>query len=168
MNTIKQDPGSPDCIGCVAAMATGTTFAQFMEFAGERQAPWTDYDCYVYLLLRGFIMGGIGGQIEPEDDVPNTVVYGFRLDGQPAIASVTKAGRRHFIFWDGKEIHDPAPGVVKERKWSDYQVESIWPVTKIPDEYFEAAVKPLFHVKPEPALTAERGHSRRFSKFGGR
>ncbi|MFH2003081.1 MAG: hypothetical protein ABIK28_25675 [Planctomycetota bacterium] len=168
MNTIKQALGSPDCIGCVAAMATGTTFEEFLRFSKGRPSPWTDLDCFVYLLIHGFIMGGIGGQIEPEDDVPNTVVYGFRLDGQPAIASVTKGTGRHFLFWDGQEIHDPAPGVVEKRHWSDYQVESVWPVTQIPEEYFKA-VKPLFHVtQPQPAPKAKKGRSRRFSKFGGR
>jgi hypothetical protein len=138
---LKQLPGSKNCVAVTAAMITGTTPEEFQNFIGK-EAPYTDLDCYRYLLHKGYIVG-LGLIVEDEiADEPYTIHsknqkmdLTFRVKEYPAyvvVRSFRNPEWTHAIYWDGKQFWDPNPDIDdNDQPMNDYEILRWFPVHKI-------------------------------------
>ena len=132
MNTIKQAPGSKDCVACVAAMATGTTVEQYKKYCEQEGLdPTRDIAFIRYLSESGYGVGGFA----PEDNLfKMSDLRNANLLKAPAYIIVEsdqewvrKEGASHAVYWDGTKIHDPA----SDWPLSHYKVIGILNIVKI-------------------------------------
>lgn len=116
MKTIKQAPGSKDCVACVAAMATETTVEQYKKFCEqERLDPTRDIAFIRYLFENGYGVGAFA----PEDNLFKiSHLKNVDLLKAPAYIIVEsdqewvkQQGASHVLYWDGAKHHDPSPDV---------------------------------------------------------
>jgi len=135
METIKQDD-RVSCVACVAAMATGTTVEEFRKFIGDKDPPYSDSDCYKFMLTHGYAVG-IG--FENEDHATiwpfDKLVIEFEAKKFPAylvVESMRFKGADHAIYWDGEKVHDPNPDLKENGlPLQFYRIKSWFPIVKL-------------------------------------
>jgi hypothetical protein len=138
---VKQKVGEKSCVAYVAAMATGTTPDQFKAFcrtlaiAPKDSPPYEDIHLYAYLLLLGYL---VGYRLDTETQLPDVPIpeLGFKLEmpiaGTPAyVVARGVAGHGHALYWDGKQLWDPAPGKPDGVHPSRFKIWSWTPIYKV-------------------------------------
>lgn len=134
METIKQAPGSKDCLACVAAMATDTTVELYKEYCWKnRLDPEQDYTFIQYLWFRGYLAGfyfegdGVHGRIEfSQLDCVTLLSSPAFIAVESRSEKTRKAGNSHAVYWDGKKLHDPNGDYPKE----SYKIISVLPIIR--------------------------------------
>ena len=137
MDTIKQKPGSKDCLACVAAMATETTVEDFKKFYMENELPFDDDLTFLrYIYSKGFLAGvflGVGDGVHSKNVFD--MVKDVDLSQGPAYVVVEsdnefvkKQSASHAVYYDGEKIHDPGRDTPKHS--CDYMVICILPIVK--------------------------------------
>ena len=132
---MKQKPGSHNCVAVAAAMAVGSTPEEFEYFIGT-PPPYNDYDAYKFLLSKGYVVG-IGVNVKEVPIEYDTVTLYFKIELFPAfviVQSETYKEKLHFLYWDGKKIHDPNPNVKDGRSISEYDIHLWYPINKADTE----------------------------------
>lgn len=146
MELIKQ-PNNWTCAAACVCMATGTTLADLYEHCGhdgsQNVAPTIKRPmgkrCFSFQELAGYLlknnmMFGWGCSSSNGFD-PKTATLTVDFEGMPALVDVDSVspGIIHCVLWDGARIIDP---YFPEKKVdiSDYNVNSWWPITKIPPD----------------------------------
>lgn len=135
METIKQSD-NVSCVACVAAMATGTSVEEFKKFIGDKEPPYSDSDCYKFMLSRGCAVG-IG--MENEDGAAiwpfDTLRIEFEAKKFPAylvVESIRFKGVDHAVYWDGVRVHDPNPELKESGlPLQCYRIKSWFPIVKL-------------------------------------
>lgn len=138
------------CFACVAAMITGETLQDVVEFVGhdgsgyladsrhpEKRAGFGLGDIAPYLFSRNFMLGCFFAW-DPAEMISRGERYievRYDIRSCPALVVVEShelgEGVTHCLYWDGKRLHDPKdPGPVR---MEDYQVVEWWPVWRLED-----------------------------------
>jgi len=131
---IKQ-PDKLSCVACVACMATDTRLIDFERFFFTKGPPYSDLDCYRYLLSKGLAVG-IGFKNEKgytfKDD--DKLRIEFKLKDFPAYAIVKSKrfkGMEHAVYWNGEKILDPNPTLKEDGlPLKEYEIISWFPIIK--------------------------------------
>lgn len=140
---MEQSCGDIRCVAYVAAMATGTSVEEFEAWVAAHPVssrltpPYEDIHFYYYALSRGYICGyrlaTIDGHLPrfPVEEIA------FHVDvaiyGHPAYVVVKQSvdtGWNHCVYWDGKQIYDPA-NPKNPRHPSEYSIVSWTPVYRL-------------------------------------
>ena len=131
---MKQEYGSNNCLAFAAAMAFNSSVEGI-----ESQIPLTPFakggldmqDIIRFGLLKGYYTGAIF--IEPKIYF-GKIIQPFDIKDSRAIVIVKSnynADETHAVYWDGKMIWDPDPGVDDGLELSSYEILAWYPVTKI-------------------------------------
>lgn len=152
IKTIKQaDDWS--CAACVAAMITGETLQDVIDFVGhdgsrqdeaekhpDKRVGFKTYEVDQYLMSRGYSYSQ-AFQLSDPDQVGNDSVMGeISLSGPLyfVVKSARLEGCTHAIYWDGENIHDPSPNAPENPKLSDYEIKEFMMIYKYrPEEVAE-------------------------------
>lgn len=131
---IKQ-PDKISCVACVACMATNTRLIDFERFFFTKGPPYSDLDCYRYLLSKGYAIG-LGfkndkchiireeGRLRIEFKVKNFPAY-------VVVKSMRFKGMEHVVYWDGENILDPNPTLKEDGlPLKEYEIISWFPIIK--------------------------------------
>ncbi len=134
VETIKQSPGSKDCLACVAAMAAQTSVEDFKKYYRDNELPFDDDMTLIrYLAEHGYLVG----IFTPDDSRwPFEALTNVNLTPGPAyvvvesdLEWVRKQGAHHAVYWDGKTLYDPAPAS-GSKKLSEYEIVMFLPLCK--------------------------------------
>lgn len=133
---MKQREGSSDCYAIVACMITKQPLSKFKWLYGT--PPYLDPQFFHFLLLNGWMVG-LGYEVAIEKkyvtiESSDSFTFDWELEGNKAAIitqSETKPDARHVIYWDGEKIWDPNPQTPDGRDLNSYQVDTIWPITKM-------------------------------------
>lgn len=132
IRTIKQTPGSRDCLACVAAMITGTSVNAFKTYCRSHGlCLWDDISLFDYIRMFGFIPG-IAFDKETFDRSSGIWLFSAAcyLVVESSSQAIRLAGGSHAVLWDGKRVHDPAP-TVKGGRLQDYTFHMAFPLTRL-------------------------------------
>jgi hypothetical protein len=132
---MKQEIGSKNCLAIVGCMITNTQVADFEKICGK--CPDDGYhplDLYKFLIRYDIVLG-VGYNIENVKIGDNTDIIEteFNIRSMPAFVSVASdnyAGKKHAIYWDGKQIFDPNPLVEDGLPLSYYKIDTWFPIDK--------------------------------------
>ncbi len=136
METIKQEPGSKDCLACVAAMATDTPVLDYKRFCKRNELLISEDLAFVqYLWHCGFMDGiyfgddGVYSVVTIEQLEEINLLHGpAYLVVESANEEVREQGASHAVYWDGKIIHDPNPDWTPRK--GPYKIISVRNITK--------------------------------------
>lgn len=138
---LKQ-PNEWSCFATVAAMITGETVEEFVQFVGHdggEYSPGSPYqdgrrgfrwpEVVMYLASHGFHLGvgALGKTATPSAE-------GFAVTVQvesPAVLIVPGVCYRHAVLWTGSGVLDPHPRKPEIGNLNDYTVLEWWPVQKV-------------------------------------
>ena len=135
MTKIIKQPDKTSCVACVACMATNTRLVDFKRFFFTKGPPYSDSDCYRYLLSKGYALG-IGFKNESnytfkEDD---KLRIEFKLIDYPAylvVKSKRFKGMEHAVYWDGERFLDPNPILKQDGlPLKEYEIIAWFPIIK--------------------------------------
>jgi len=134
LKILKQDDNN-SCVGFVSAMATRTSIRRFRKFV-KKKPPWSDNEAYRYLVHCGYALGigfnNSGFEVLNEYD---GISIQFKLRQYPAYVVVKSRnikGDYHAVYWSGRRIYDPDPGIKRVGlSLEEYQIESWFPIIKM-------------------------------------
>ena len=137
MKTIKQEPGSKDCLACVAAMATDTTVEQYKEYCKSEDLPFdSDITFIRYIWDNGYMVGTFAPEGKPfsmsQLECVNIISGPAYIAVESTSEWVRKQGASHAVYWDGETLHDPKPDIEKPNL-SSYKVLSFMNLVKNAD-----------------------------------
>ncbi len=147
MEVIKQ-PNNWSCYACVAAMATGKTLQDVIDFVGydgseiqetsnhpDKRRGFDFVDINRFMAHYGFSFGVMGCTIdkivEIEDYISLTVT--IPMDLLPAMVLVESTmpdfDGNHCLYWDTKNLYDPY--FDKPVDFGNYKLKEWWPVGRL-------------------------------------
>lgn len=146
---VVTQPNSWSCYACVAAMATGKTLQDVVDFVGhdgsdiDNESPHPDKrrgfslsEINRYIAEHGITFGVVGGDVSGFDfNIPKkygAIEVSIPTD-LPAMvlvrSSLSDFDGNHCLYWDGKRLYDPYYN--EPVKFEDYTLNEWWPVAKI-------------------------------------
>lgn len=131
---IKQ-PDKISCVACVACMATNTRLIDFERFFFTKGPPYSDWDCYRYLLSKGYSVGlGFKNDRCHVIREESTLAIKFKVKDFPAyvvVKSMRFKGMEHVVYWNGKKVLDPNPTLKKDGlPLEKYEIVTWFPIVK--------------------------------------
>lgn len=151
-----QQQNSWSCAACCAAMITGETLEDVVEFIGhdgseiveesnhpQKRRSFSMHDILGYLWTKDFWLGAIwawesllGDDLSAEMVTDGESHLGWQFK-EPALvmvkSQVLPPPCKHVVYWDGKHIWDPH--IPEPQSLSEYVILEWWPVVK-----FEAGI----------------------------
>lgn len=135
IETTKQEPGSKDCLACVAAMITQTTPEEFKEYCTQKGlCLWDDLSLFRYIRLYGWTPALTYDNFIARPNTLFDILSGpCYLVVESDYKALRDAGATHAVLWDGKRVHDPLPAVMS-RALRDYKIQWLIPLSQNIDE----------------------------------
>jgi hypothetical protein len=136
--TVKQPFGSKVCGAALAAMVVGCTLeeaqARMMPSFHEKKRFYKTREILKFIGGHGVICGMTfsvdDGLLWHDADIKFSVnmqdIYAIVV-----VESSVYAGYSHYVFWDGKNVHDPNPHVEEISNLEDYVVQDVYPLTYV-------------------------------------
>jgi hypothetical protein len=129
---MKQNFGSKNCLAVVASMAFKEDLnfvQQFFNTDENTEASVSDF--VKFADVKGFYVGHIFQKPKVFFD---RIVETYVVKDNPALALVESEynpGQQHAIYWDGRQVWDPNPGVIDGRALKEYDIIAWLPIIKI-------------------------------------
>jgi len=140
MTEIVKQYDNWSCMACVAAMITGETLQDVVDFVGHDGSAvveWSDhpdkkegfqlYEIDQYLMSRGYSFAAeltVRDQAQIGDKSVDCEVD-FSLAMVLIAKSPSLEGCTHAMYWDGQTVFDPKPDVIGHRLLKDYEIISL-------------------------------------------
>lgn len=139
--TVKQPASSKVCTAAVAAMALG----EHISYAQDRMTPsYHEGKAYYktrellgilgyHGILTGLTLISQDGKLSRDSDI----TYELTMSDIFAVIVVKSKNYvdfSHFVFWDGKHVRDPDPGVSVTTDLEDYVVQDVYPLCYLEEE----------------------------------
>jgi len=140
MSRVVKQLDNWSCAACVAAMITGETLKDVVEFIGhdgsaihedsehpDKRICFSKYEIDSYLLSRGY-------SFSPEIEIYDQKQIGSKkvscdIDTSVrmylVVTSDALVGCTHAVYWDGKNVCEPNPSVREHRPMNEYEISHI-------------------------------------------